>query len=208
VDVISAARHADPDFVPSLRLLVERERYSLLDIGLMFGVSRERARQWCVRYGIVHPDSGHARGFFARRIWNDALNRFEPFPTSLLRRDRIAEQRRERNAARARRLSERRSTLIARAVALKAQLGRDPSHQEIAAAVLGHPVERQSAAQKLLNWWCSTATSKNRDERRRQYADMKATLAAAGIRPRPLGTPGHVSGVQLEAYRAYRGISQ
>ncbi len=44
-----------PGFADSLRLLVERERYSLTDIGLMFGVSRERARQWVAREGFEYP---------------------------------------------------------------------------------------------------------------------------------------------------------
>jgi hypothetical protein len=70
------ARASDPDFVPSLRLLVERERYSLHDIGMMFDVSRERVRQWCERNAIVHPDDW--RGLHMVRVWDDYSHRFVP----------------------------------------------------------------------------------------------------------------------------------
>ena len=67
-------------FVESLRLLVQFEEYSLTDIGMMFGVSRERIRQLCIRYDIEVPHHGVVSGPTAQvqREWDDDQNRFVP----------------------------------------------------------------------------------------------------------------------------------
>jgi hypothetical protein len=69
-----------PGFVESLRLLVEREQYSLTDIGLMFGVTREYVRQLCGRNEIVTPPRGAVSGTKARvvREWDDERHCFRP----------------------------------------------------------------------------------------------------------------------------------
>lgn len=64
------------DWVPrgalsaSLRSLAE-QGYTLDDVGIMFGVSRERVRQWYERDGIERP---HAN--VIGRIWDDTANKF------------------------------------------------------------------------------------------------------------------------------------
>src|SRR5690348_2321471 len=63
--------------VPSLKMLIEEQEYSISDVGLMFGVSRERVRQWCVRFGI--QQRGRNRGKNTRQ-WNEDKMQFEPKP--------------------------------------------------------------------------------------------------------------------------------
>lgn len=133
------ARHDDPDFVPSLRLLVERERYSLADIGLMFGVSRERVRQWCQRYQIEHPDPRGRRGLNCLRVWDDAHDRFVPVARGLIARER----RKARGDAYRRSVVANRTAKWHRAVevliARREQLGRaDLSQREMAEVIFPH----------------------------------------------------------------------
>lgn len=89
-----------PGFVESLRLLVEREKYSLLDIGLMFGITREYVRQLCGRNGIATPPRGNVSGVSARvvREWDDERHCFRPVPIAghgVMTRVLIAEERRD-----------------------------------------------------------------------------------------------------------------
>lgn len=75
-----------PGFTESLRLLVNFEQYSLTDIGMMFGVSRERVRQLCARFRIPVPPrvpvSGKTAG--VRRVWDDEAHRFLPVRSTAL----------------------------------------------------------------------------------------------------------------------------
>lgn len=68
-----------PDFVESLRLLTQREQYSLTDIAWMFGVSRERIRQLCDIHHIAHAGRGDPIGVVQHeRVWDDVRHRFIP----------------------------------------------------------------------------------------------------------------------------------
>lgn len=59
-------------FVDSLRSLSE-QGYSLTDISMMFGVSRERVRQWCVQYNVTRLPM-----FSPPRRWDWDTGRFVP----------------------------------------------------------------------------------------------------------------------------------
>lgn len=85
-----------PGFDESLKLLVEREQYALADIGMMFGVSRERIRQIEARVGAKRIDT-HNRGLYCVRVWDDAQHRFVPVQKRVLRRT-LAEQKRRSKA--------------------------------------------------------------------------------------------------------------
>ena len=164
-------RHADPEFVPSLRLLVQRERYSLLDIGLMFGVSRERVRQWVARYGIEHPDSAGNRGLNCLRCWDDRLNRFLPIPRGVIRE----EKRRARGDAWRSRLATERKARWNRAVSVliaeRERLGRnDLSQREMAEAIFGRRFEE---GEKL---WGPLLQSLGRRAETR-WGSLRATVA-------------------------------
>jgi hypothetical protein len=71
-----------PGFVASLRQLVETHDYGHTDVGLMFGVSRERVRQWCKELGIRKKYQGSSlriwdaeRGLFVAVEWKDVLEK-------------------------------------------------------------------------------------------------------------------------------------
>ncbi len=93
------AREQDPDFVLSLRMLVVREQYAFADIGLMFGVTGERVRQWCNRFQIRPADEAH-RGMHAVRVWDDETHRFRPIGRGAFREAERAARRAEREANR------------------------------------------------------------------------------------------------------------
>jgi hypothetical protein len=63
-----------PDLRASLMELLDRQQYTLADVGVMFGLSRERIRQYAVRYGIAT----HFGGLNAVRVWDDTLHQFRP----------------------------------------------------------------------------------------------------------------------------------
>jgi hypothetical protein len=116
----------------SLRSLVSQD-YSVTDIGIMFGVSRERVRQWCRKYSI------RPRFYGTRpRIWDNALGRFRGRARSELEGDLHKRIRsREKLEAHHRRFKLRqkdKQTLMSLAI----KLGRSPSTKELTAA-LGYP---------------------------------------------------------------------
>ena len=117
-----------PGFNESLRLLVERERYSFHDIGLMFGVTRERVRQWCAIRGIGHPVARGGRGLHAIRVWDDVAHRFQPVSRDALRAERLAGRRKQHHAE----VQSRRGRIVAAIVGLRAQYGREPTWREVA----------------------------------------------------------------------------
>jgi len=181
------ARHADHDFVPSLRLLVERERYSLHDIGLMFDVTRECVRQWCSRYGIVHPDRQGSRGLMTVRVWNDAAHRFVPVQKRVIRRAQrtVQAQRRLKHLAAARVVKQQR--IVEKVLALRSVLGRDPSIHEIAEAIAGHSLAYTASAGTIVGAWFGRSGEGDYREA------ITAIREASGCRARPRGRPGHIS---------------
>lgn len=131
-----------PGFADSLRLLVERERYSLTDIGLMFGVSHQRIDQLCVRLGIQHPDKLASRGMYAIRVWDDSANCFRPEQRGeVLDRQRRVEGDRYR-AKRLTRRVERRAVIVAQIAELRRALGRDPTGRKCSADSTDTPIAR------------------------------------------------------------------
>ncbi len=61
-----------PEFADSLRLLLVDQGYSFTDVGTMFGVSRERVRQWAGALGI---QKRHGQGS-DMRVWDRKAGRF------------------------------------------------------------------------------------------------------------------------------------
>lgn len=69
----SAATVKDvPELLESIAVLFS-QGYALEDVALMFGVSRERVRQWANRHGIIRPFS-----WTPQRAWSDEHNCFMP----------------------------------------------------------------------------------------------------------------------------------
>ena len=120
-----------PGFRSSLNSLIQ-QGYGQDDISLMFGVSRERVRQYLKMIG-VRSIAGQNGG----RRWNDRLRRFDPIPWSVHPEStsmRARTQRLERRKAKESRRHERRQTLIKELTALGIHLGRDPRLKEVASS--------------------------------------------------------------------------
>lgn len=182
----STPRHADPDFVPSLRLLVERERYSITDIALMFGVSRERVRQWCARHGIDNPN-GWRVGLNCIRMWDDDANCFVAVPISDLRRVEAERRRISRKAALAARRAKRRESAIAAVRALYEKLGRELTAVEMAEAIYRHPVPQKSAMPLIGGAMGLDEQGKYRP------GSIRELREAVGMERRPAGARGHLT---------------
>lgn len=171
-----------PGFDESLKLLVEREQYSLTDIGLMFGVTREGARMWCVVRGIKYPE-GTVRGLAAVRVWDDAANRFHPVGRGVVSRARKSVARAVRHGAANQRRAKRQSEVVEAVVRLRASLFREPTWREMARA-LGFTGDDSRACIYVLNCF---------DSQRRRSSEKHAKFVAAVERvPRPSGGAGHV----------------
>lgn len=148
-----------PGFEQSLRLLVADERYSLTDIALMFGVSRERMRQLCERLGIVHPD-GKQVGLHCQRVWDDAANRFRPVAKSTIRREGERRASVVRRQSRAAAREQRRDRIVAVVKELRATLGRNPGWPEIWAGLGYAPIRNPAAS--IIGLWGYTGTRETR----------------------------------------------
>jgi hypothetical protein len=174
-------RSAHPHFDESLRRLVVEERFALTDVGMMFGVSRERVRQWCVARGI--PTPGH-RGGAACRVWDDQAHRFVGSTKGELRRLARATRREARLTQRAARHQE----MQARIIALRDAVGRrDLTVQEIAAVVFGRPVSVRCGMLRVCERWCPGYRRKGIPPR-----DVLADLrAACGLERVPVGFQNH-----------------
>jgi hypothetical protein len=174
-----------PGFVPSLRRLVDMG-YGHTDIGLMFGLSRERIRQWCDRFGIAHPNPS-GKGSLPR-FWCDEHSRFESVDPKELN----AAQRRVR--ARARRLGwwaqkeQTRARQVEALRALHASLGHSPTLLEMDAAGLWRT--------NIVSAWLSRYGVRRIQAGRSGglYTLAVARLfRVAGLTPRERGNPGHVN---------------
>lgn len=173
-----------PGFAESLRLLVESERYSLSDIGMMFGVSRERVRQLCERLGIDTPKNV-AVGLFQYREWNDSLHRFVPRPRSEVSLEAHRRRVANRREAVRNRIARRRDDIIAAVARLRNQLGRDPFWREILETI--DPERRRkcsgySYAAIVLGVWSHERNTK------KVLADFRR---ATGLGPLPRGHHAH-----------------
>lgn len=73
---LKASGHATPERMEICLWDLRDQGYTFDDIGLMFGVSRERVHQWCGRYNV----SGLTPAGRPRQ-WNDDTHRFEASPT-------------------------------------------------------------------------------------------------------------------------------
>jgi hypothetical protein len=158
-----------PGFTESLRILLVEERYTLTDVAYMFGVSRERVRQWAKRLGLAHGH--HAR----RRVWVEAEQRFRPVGDDELPAVMrpYAEARQEKRRAEA--LAPRRAAILAAGARLYADLGRPVMLKELAALLRPEwaPVESHVL---LCSLWYGGGRYV-----RGIGAEVRAALAAAGV---------------------------
>jgi hypothetical protein len=150
----------DPLVAESLRLLLHREQYSYTDVAMMFGVSRERVRQWTNALGIMYvAEVRWQHGLSATRLWDDERNCFVPVPNKVLREQQRNSQRLRRRTNRVSTTWTRRQEIIARAEQLRGELGREPSLAELVRAMFGNS---WSAPELYRRWFGRDATRKGR----------------------------------------------
>ena len=152
-----------PGFEESLRLLVYAERYATEDIGMMFGVSRQRVDQWLEARGIVHPDPPYQRGSLMVRVWDDVACRFRPVRRRLVEAERRVRDRVEREAAREARRRVARSRMVVVAVRLRVELQREPTNRELYEAITGRVPAVNGAALMLACLWDARRTRSYRE---------------------------------------------
>ena len=155
-----------PGMLDSLNALLELG-YSFTDVGVMFGVSRQRVAQWRDKYHLGGTD-GRGPGY---RTWDDARNRF----VAISRREVLAQARTLLESRREREARERRETERGRHVEalrrLARTLGRSPTLSEVADD-LGYAGIAQGAAR----YWRGVNGA-------RTHAEMTAEMyRAAGLR--------------------------
>lgn len=166
-----------PGFEASLRLLIEREQYSLTDIAAMYGVSRERIRQLCARFAIASPS---LPGLHAMRVWDDQHHRFIPVPRAAYQHGvAVADVRTRREQRHARRQA-RQQRVVDTYQHLCTTLHRTPTLAEWATAVCGGPLQRNESGRRLI------AAFHPRSKLRDLYAAAHAT-------PRQRGGAGHIT---------------
>ncbi|NIM48947.1 MAG: hypothetical protein GTO22_06755 [Gemmatimonadales bacterium] len=119
-----------PGFSESLDRLVSFHEYSDVEIGIMFGVSRERVRQWRNRLGIQKKRHGSGK-----RMWNDVLGRFLTVDCDTYKRTREGTRRRIRREKQLRALLEQRRAQrdedAARVRRVGESLGRTPTTKDV-----------------------------------------------------------------------------
>lgn len=149
----AASLHDTPGFVSSLHGLLVVEQYQKGDVAAMFGVSRERVRQWSEALGFPKkPKGGRVR------VWNDARHRFEPMACLDARRAYAVASNRTREHLNAR-YEKRRAEIIETLRSYVAQ--RSPEErQEITYPEMVHLLGYSTggnASQKLLTLCCGGA---------------------------------------------------
>lgn len=166
-----------PGFAESLRALLFTEGYSFVDIGLMFGMSREMVRLAASSCGIAWNGEEVLRGQWPRR-WDDEAHRFRPIPRAELDKIEQAERRAKKVDTRA----TKRTRIIEMLRAAQAKQDEPLSILEMARAC-GFAGENQlQAAPWLINAW----------GRARKVAGALAEIrAAAGLTARDVGGRGH-----------------
>lgn len=118
-----------PGFAESLRLLLVEEEYTLEDVSLMFGVSRERIRQLAEKLGLTErPQRG---GLWCVRVWQDDEHRFRPVRKRILKQVATYTRRSARQQAIKARYTAHWAEAVAELKDLARQLERTPTRAEL-----------------------------------------------------------------------------
>ena len=136
-------------FADSLRLLIEREKYTISDIALMFCASRERIRQLAVHFGLS-TGQGKGGGLFATRVWDDADHRFYPVSKGRLAEEYAYHNQQAFRAVRKHVREEYRKHFEATAVTVYARKQRPVTAGEVLREAFGRPVALNSAGPRVV----------------------------------------------------------
>lgn len=141
-----------PGFADSLRLLIQRERYTLSDIALMFGVSTERIRQLAQRFGITRDKAGPSGGI--TRVWDDTAHCFYPVHSHTAVRVRGSQKAKVRHDERLRRTRDRLWAAVDAFHSARRRLRRAPFNDEWLAEI----ARRDPVARARVQTLCATRT--------------------------------------------------
>lgn len=169
-------------FNDSLRLLIVEQRYSLTDVGLMFGMTRQAMHQACIKRGIEHPDGSQHRGLRMMRVWDDTTNSFVPQPIRDVKRWRAWLRVAALREARRQTLQWRRNEIVE---AVRGIGHIDPSWRDIWFAIGGEfirEITTHAFASHVLSLWGGTGSAKQR------LAEFRAATGTVG---RPVGRPSY-----------------
>jgi hypothetical protein len=139
-------------FIDSLRILVEVERYSLMDIAAMFGVTRERIRQICKIADIATPGHSGKGGLFHQRLWIDAENRFAPVKKAEIRLGAQMTKHHLRNKEREAEVERRRTLVVSAAQSIR-ESGKRVTIKAIAERIFGEGIPDNHTAPRLRSFW-------------------------------------------------------
>jgi hypothetical protein len=113
----------------ALRELIHEHGYNLSDIAIMFGVSRERVRQWCGQHGVDHRcPPGRASSF---RMWDAERLRFVPCSLEEYMTAVLATKRDARLNSQTEKRASQRLADVARVQTVGSTLGRAPYYAEV-----------------------------------------------------------------------------
>lgn len=160
-----------------------QQGYGMEDTAVMFGVSRERVRQWAEKYGLTEQFKVLGKGT-KPRMWDAEQGRFVAQTWTNFRADQHGAVIETQRQTRRQRRKARRRRLVSELRALAARLGRTPVSLEVSEAM------GTSWSDILTNFrgrsrWKARQHTPYRSLHRRFYR-------LAGLSPRPRGTPGHI----------------
>lgn len=168
-----------PGFIESVQSLLN-DGFGLTDVGVMFGVSRERVRQWANQFDLQRRFGPGTR----YRIWDDDKDRFVPVPNELMyhiaecyhdRRLETEVQERQQAA---------RSEHVEALKSLAKRFGRTPTLNEL-------EEELDTFWPNIARYWGYEADSPK--DAASYTAAYRRLCDAARIPPREAGGGGHVS---------------
>lgn len=169
-------RHRTEDLRNGIASLLEEHGYTMTDVSVMLGLTRERVRQFVARWGLVVG----SKYTTAYRVWDDEANRFRPVAVAEYQRV----ERQKRTQARARWRRDRQRAMADRLWALAGELGYTPTVGEFATAWFGREMPSNFIGPSVHEAW-------DTQRRTTAAASTKALYEAAGLTVRASGSPGH-----------------
>ncbi len=158
--------------------LIGRGGYGITDVGVMFGLSRERIRQIASRNGLSTAGT-------LPRIWDASLNRFRAMGRDEWRERKRIQAKARAHLQRLRRVENQapeRERHVRAAKRLAKELGRVPTLKEIGAAI-GKP------ASNMIYFWGFRSNKVGEGTGGRASQRL---YEAAGLQKRERGTRGHI----------------
>jgi hypothetical protein len=167
----------------SLQRLFE-QGYCRTEVAIMFGVSRERVRQWAVGFGINEVAPYGTR----MRIWDDTINQFRPVRPIEFDRHRAKLATARRQKAQHQRREDFTAAMVEKIRTFYQTHNRTPLLSEVCALAGVDSVAH--LCQKV-----GYSTNGRRHQAYASYRDVTAILyTRAGLRVRPRGATGHRKG--------------